>query len=66
MPLANNPIMSGRLIPLFRHLKHLNLFTGDDFIHSSKIIFLVKFLVTKEAFVLLQIILLCHDINRVN
>ena len=41
--------MSGRSIWSFRHLKHLNLSTGDDFIHSSRIIFLVPFLATREA-----------------
>ena len=35
-PLATNPIMSGRSIPLLRHLKHLNMFTSDDFIDSSR------------------------------
>ena len=49
MPLANDPIMLGTLIQSFRHLKHQNLSTGDDFIHSSGIIFLVPFLATKEA-----------------
>ena len=49
MPLAIDPIMSGRLILLFRHLKQQNLSTGDDFIHSSGIIFLVPFLATREA-----------------
>jgi len=34
---------------LFRHLKHQNLSTGDDFIHSSRINFLVLFLATREA-----------------
>ena len=48
-PLANDPIMSGRLIPLLRHLKHQNMSTSDDFIDSSGKIFLVQFLATKEA-----------------
>ena len=48
-PLANDPIMLGTSIRSFRHLKHQNPSTGDDFIHSSGIIFLVKFLATKEA-----------------
>ena len=52
-PLANDPIMSGISIWLFRHLKYQNLSTGDDFIHSSEIICLVLFLVIKEALVLL-------------
>ena len=47
--LANDPIMSGRLIWSFRHLKNQNLSTGDDFIHSSGIIFFVPFLATREA-----------------
>ena len=38
-PLANYPIMSGRSIQWFKHLKHQNLSTGDDFIHSSGIFF---------------------------
>ena len=33
--LANDPIMSGRSIWLFKHLKHQNLSTGDDFICSE-------------------------------
>ena len=52
-PLANDPIMSGTLIRSFRHLKHQNLSTGDDFIYSSGIIFLVPFLATREAVALL-------------
>ena len=52
-PLANDPIISGRLIRSFRHIKHQNLSTGDDFIHSSGIIFLVPFLATREAVALL-------------
>ena len=51
--LANDPIMLGKLIQSFRHLKHQNLSTGDDFIYSSGIIFLVPFLATREAVVLL-------------
>ena len=51
--LANDPIISGRSIWSFRHLKHKNLSTGDDFIYSSGIIFLVPFLSTREAVVLL-------------
>ena len=42
-PLANNPIISEKLIQSFRHLKHLNLYTGDSFINSSGIIFQFKF-----------------------
>ena len=38
-PLANDPIMSGRLILSFKHLEHQNLSTGDDFIQSSGLIF---------------------------
>ena len=48
-PLANDPIMSGTLIRSFRHLKHKNLSTGDDFIHSIGIICLVPFLATRES-----------------
>ena len=48
-PLANDLIMSGTSIRSFRHLKHPNLSTGDDFIYSSGIIFLVPFLATREA-----------------
>ena len=49
--LANDLIMSCTLIQSFRHLKHQNLSTGDDFINSSGIIFLVPFLATKETLV---------------
>ena len=52
-PLVNDPAMSGTLIWLLRHLKHQNLSTGDDFIYSSGIRFLVPFLATREAVVLL-------------
>ena len=52
-PLANDLIMSGTSILSFRHLKHQNLSTGDDFIYSSGIIFLVPFLATREAVALL-------------
>ena len=48
-PLAKDLIMLGTSIWLFRHLKHQNLFTGDDFIYSSGIIFLLPFLATEEA-----------------
>ena len=51
VPLANDPIILSRLIQLFKHLKHHYLSTGVGFIHSSGIIFLVPFLVTKEALV---------------
>ena len=37
--LANDPIMSGRSIPLFRHFQCQNLSTGYAFIHSSEIFF---------------------------
>ena len=48
------PIHFGPIVILmsrqsFRHLKHQNLSTGDDFIHSSGIIFLVPLLATMEA-----------------
>ena len=39
VPIANDPIISGRLIRLFRHLKHQNLSTCDDFFHISGITF---------------------------
>ena len=53
-PAKTKPIyLSPRIILIsrrsFRHLKHQNLSTGDDFIHSSGIIFLVPYLVTSEA-----------------
>ena len=48
-PLANNTIISERSIWSFRHLKPQNLPTGDDFIYSSGINFLVPFLATKET-----------------
>ena len=51
--LAKDLIISGTLIRSFRHLKHQNLSAGDDFIYSSRIIFLVPFLATREAVVLL-------------
>ena len=37
--LANDPILLGRLILSFKHLKHQNLSTGNDFIHGSGIFF---------------------------
>ena len=52
-PLANDPIMQERLIQLFRHLKHQNLSTGDDFIYRSGIFLLVLFLATSETVALL-------------
>ena len=56
-PLENDPIMSGRLIRSFRHLKHQNLSTGDDFIHQGSIAtarshirgVVVPFLATREV-----------------
>ena len=48
-PLANDPIMSCTSIRSFRHLKHQNPSTGDDFIHSSGIIFLVPILAAMAA-----------------
>ena len=50
-PIENSFIISGRSIWLFRHLKHQNQSTGDDFICSCGIILLVSFLATKEAVV---------------
>ena len=35
--------------PFFRHFKHQILFTSDNFIHNSGIIYLVPFLATYEA-----------------
>ena len=55
MPLANDPIMLGGSLPSFRHLKHQNMSTGDDFIQSSVKIFIVPFLATKDELVLLEI-----------
>ena len=52
-PLANDLIMSGTSIQSFRHLKHQNLSTGDDFIYSSGIFFLVPFMASREAVALL-------------
>ena len=49
MPLSNNHIMLVRSTWLFRHLKFKNLLTGDDFIHSRGMIFLVLFFITKEV-----------------
>ena len=49
--LANDPIMLGKLIQSFRHLKHQNLSTGDDFIYSSG--FIVPLLAIMEVVVLL-------------
>ena len=51
--LAKDLIMSGTSIRSFRHLKHQNLSTGDDFIYSSGIILLFPFLATREAVALL-------------
>ena len=50
-PLANDPIMSRRLIWLFRNLKHQNLSTGDDFIHSHGIDILVKYFATMDKII---------------
>ena len=36
---------------LFKHLKHQNKSTSDNFIHSSEILYLVPFLATKKAMV---------------
>ena len=52
-PIANNPIILGRSIPLLKDLKDQNLCTCDDFIDRSGIIFLVPFLVTMDAMVLI-------------
>ena len=46
--LANDPIMLDWLIRSYRHLKHQNLSTFDDFINIRVIIFVVPFLATKE------------------
>ena len=51
--LANNLIISGTYIQWFRHLKHPNMSTGDDFIYSSGIFFLVPFMASREAVALL-------------
>ena len=52
-PLANDPIIPERLMRLFRHIKHQNLSTGNNFIYSSEMILLVQFLATMEAVELL-------------
>ena len=60
--LANNLIMSGRLIWSFRHLKHQNLPTGNEFIHQGSITMakicirgvVVPLLATREAVALLS------------
>ena len=57
--LANDPIMLGKLIQSFRHLKHQNLSTGDDFIYSSG--FIVPLLATMEVVVLLANDLIMSD-----
>ena len=44
-----NQFIIGHLIAVFKHLKHQNLLTGDDFISSSGLILLVQFLVTTEV-----------------
>ena len=62
-PLANDLILSGTSIRSFRHLKHQNLSTRDDFIYSSGIFFLVLFLATREAVALLQLILSCRALR---
>ena len=49
--LAKDLIISGTLIRSFRHLKHQNLSAGDDFIYSSRIIFLVLFLAIRQVVV---------------
>ena len=47
--LANNIFMSATLIQFFKHLKHQNLSTGDDFISISGLILFVQFLATREV-----------------
>ena len=47
-PLVSNPIMSGRSLWSFRHLKHQNLSIGDVFSKGMEY-FLVPILATKEA-----------------
>ena len=48
-PLANGPIMLGRLIWSLTHPKRPNPSTGNDFMSSSGKNVLVQFLATKEA-----------------
>ena len=48
-PPENDLIILETSIRSFRYLKHPNLSTGDDYIYSSGIIFLVPFLATREA-----------------
>ena len=57
VPLKNNLIISGRSRQLFRHLELQNLSTGEDFILSSGIIFLVPLFTTMGVAALLKIIL---------
>ena len=64
-PLANNPAMSGRSIRSFRHLKHQNLYTGDEFILSSGTNFLVPLLATKEALALFLNDLMWEEMDTV-
>jgi len=51
VPLASDPIIWGRSIWSFRHLKHQNMSTGNDFTSSSRKNVSAPFLATKEALV---------------
>ena len=59
-PLARDPIISVRSIWSISHLKCQKIFTGDDFFHSSEIIFLVPFWPPRRHWCHLQMILSCR------
>ena len=58
--LANDPIMSGRSIPLFRHFQCQNLSTGYAFIHSSEIFFQFYFWPLRRHCRYSEMILFCR------
>ena len=57
----NDPIMSERSMRSFRHLKHQNLSTGDDFINSSRKKFQFYFWPPRRHQRHLQVILTCRE-----
>ena len=59
--LANDPIMSGRSIPLFRHFQCQNLSTGYAFIHSSEIFFQFYFRPLRRYCRYSELILFCRE-----
>ena len=59
--LANDPIMSGRSIPLFRHFQCQNLSTGYAFIHSREIFFYFYFWPLKRHCRYSEMILFCQE-----